>query len=429
MNRALFAATIALLASAGALHAQAPPAPGAGVPVFSPEFGGGLLDGRPQWLGSDPPDRVWFRAEYLLWWVKNGPLPYPLVTTGPGDSDNPGALGHGGVPILTGPNVHFGALSGVRLAVGAWCDPESIFGIEASGFALPRTTKTYRAVSDAGGNPVLTFRYLDPPDANGVTAEDAFQAAVPPGNPSGVGPFAGGLAVTSTTTLWGAEVNMLANLGDGGNRPWHFLAGFRYANLEENLNLQFVRGAIDPAVVVFQGNPFPAPSQVASSDSFRVRNRFYGGQVGIRGQYEFGSLFVGGCAKVAVGATQEVLDIAGASTLTSADGTRMTAPGGQFAAPSNMGRYSASEFTVIPEVELKVGYQITPLVRCFVGYDFFYWSRVIRPGSQVDLVVDTRANQIDPGFVPGSQTTFPQPRFTRTDFWGQGLSFGLELNF
>ena len=52
-----------------------------------------------------------------------------------------------------------------------------------------------------------TSRYLDPPDATGVEAEDAFQASVPFGNPFGVGPFAGGLAVASSSRLWGAEFN------------------------------------------------------------------------------------------------------------------------------------------------------------------------------------------------------------------------------
>src|SRR5437867_1269056 len=33
-------------------------------------------------------DRVWFRADYLLWWVKKGPLPTPLVTFG-SDADAP----------------------------------------------------------------------------------------------------------------------------------------------------------------------------------------------------------------------------------------------------------------------------------------------------------------------------------------------------
>src|ERR1700730_16154263 len=43
-------------------------------------------------------NRFYARAEYLLWWLKDAPLPPSLVTTGP-VTDNPGALGHGGIPL------------------------------------------------------------------------------------------------------------------------------------------------------------------------------------------------------------------------------------------------------------------------------------------------------------------------------------------
>jgi hypothetical protein len=31
---------------------------------------------------AHPSDRSWLRAEYLMWWTKNGTIPVPLVTTG-----------------------------------------------------------------------------------------------------------------------------------------------------------------------------------------------------------------------------------------------------------------------------------------------------------------------------------------------------------
>jgi hypothetical protein len=421
MIKGLLGSMVVLLASVTGLLAQSPTTPGVGAPTTGPIVRESEISGAPA--------RVWGSTEYLLWWVKSGPLPYPLVTTGPGDTANPGTAGFGGVPTLTGPTVNFGAQSGARVTLGTWLVSDNSLGIEGTGIFLPKTTKSYRASSDANGNPVLTFRYLDPPDANGVTAEDAFQASVPPGNPFGVGPFAGRLAIVSSTRLWGTEASLIANLADGGNARLQLLGGFRYADLDENLSLQFQRGAIDGAVVVFQGNPFPAPSFVSSVDNFHVRNQFYGGQVGVRGEVQLGSLFVGATGKVALGSTHEMLSISGISSVTTGGGATTAVAGGQFAGPSNIGRYTGNEFTVIPEVEVKVGYQLTRALRCYLGYDFLYWSRVLRPGNQVDLIVDTRADQVDPNFVPGTRVTFPQPRFNRSDFWSQGLTFGLELNF
>jgi hypothetical protein len=364
-----------------------------------------------------------------LWWVKDSPLPFPLVTTGPGDSDNPGALGHGGVPFLTGPSVDYGITSGVRATVGTWLDYNNRLGIEASGFVLPKQSKSFRASSDANGNPVLAFRYLDPPDVNGVEAEDAFQAAIPPGSPFGLGPFAGSVGVTTSTRLWGAEVNVAASLADTDSVRLQVLGGVRFAQLDESLSLDFQRGAINDAMVVFQGNPFPAPTIVSSSDSFRVRNQFYGGQLGLRGEYQFGKVFVGASGKVALGSSHERVEIAGSSTLIAPGVPPMTVAGGQFAGFSNSGRTINNEFAVMPEAEIQVGYQLTRAIRGYVGYDFFYWSRVARPGNQVDLVVDTRANQVDPGFVPGTAVTFPQPRSVHSEFWAQGLTFGLEVRY
>src|SRR6266542_3464827 len=48
-------------------------------------------------------DRFWFRADYLLWWVKKGPLAAPLVTFG-SDADAPfqGILGQPGTRLAFG---------------------------------------------------------------------------------------------------------------------------------------------------------------------------------------------------------------------------------------------------------------------------------------------------------------------------------------
>jgi hypothetical protein len=363
-----------------------------------------------------------------MWWIKDAPLPHALVTTGDPFSDNPGALGHGGVPRY-GDEADFGTFSGVRATVGAWLDSDQSIGLEGSGFILPRRTKNFRVNSDANGNPVLTFRYLDPP-VNGVAAEDAFQASVPPGNPFGVGPFAGGVAVDSSSRLWGAEANLVAGLSSSGNLRLQALAGFRYLDLDENLDLLFRRTALDGAMVSFEGALFGAGNTVTSADTFHTRTQFYGGQIGVRGEYTFGKAFVGFTGKVALGDSHEVVQITGSSALFPVNGSPVTVNGGQFAGPSNIGRSTQDEFAVVPEVELKVGYGITDNLRAFVGYDFLYWSRVVRPGNQVDLIVDTRRDPVDPGFDPTlPKTTFPKPAFNHSDFWAQGVTFGLELRY
>src|SRR5947207_2474312 len=72
-----------LVTSAAAPRAAAAPAPGSWESLV---LGGATPPAEPPAAAPEPepsPDRFWFRTDYLLWWTKNGPLPAPLVTTGP----------------------------------------------------------------------------------------------------------------------------------------------------------------------------------------------------------------------------------------------------------------------------------------------------------------------------------------------------------
>ncbi|HKI37246.1 MAG TPA: BBP7 family outer membrane beta-barrel protein [Gemmataceae bacterium] len=425
MRKELVASMFALFAGAGGALAQCP-APSA----CSPGDACAAACGWPCPEAECKP-KAWVSGEYLLWRIKDGPLPYPLGLTGSPATPNPGALNAGGVPFLTGPHTDYGTLSGMRVSAGTWLDSDAHVGIEGSGFLLPKQTKTYRAASDPNGSPVIAFRYLDPPVGGAPAVEDSFQASLPAGNGAGAGPFAGGVGVVSSTRLWGAEVNGVLGLVDRSKFRLQALAGARYADLQESLNLQFQSTAIDGGMVPFQGNTFPAPSAVSTLDSFQTHNQFYGGQLGLRGEYNLGKFFVSGTGKVALGSNHEVVNVAGTSSLFTPGNAPLTVPGGQFAGPSNIGRTTHDDFAVLPEVEVKAGIQATRWLRAYVGYDFLYWSRVVRPGNQVDLIVNDAGNAVNPGFVRGATSGlgFPRPQFNKTDFWAQGLTFGLEIRY
>jgi hypothetical protein len=431
--------SILMLAGAGAAFAQAPAAGGVGhgpdhLPVLGPDHLPvlGPEDAHASAWTADAEGCatpcVWVGVDYLLWWIKDGHLPFPLVLSGPNDNINPGALNQNGFPVLTGRGIDYGTLSGVRVSAGGGFEADGRFGIEGNGFLLPQQSKIYRASSDANGNPVLGFRYFDTPFNSG--SEDIFQASIPVGNPL-AGPFFGGVAVVSNTRLWGAEVNGVVVLAPESGLHLLALAGFRYADLSEDLSLQLQSFAIGNTPLSFQGAPVPAPSGIATTDFFRTRNQFYGGQVGLRGESCLGNFVVAYTGKVALGDMHEVVEVQGTSSMIPNPGPITTVPNGQFAGPSNIGRRPNDEFAVIPEVEVKVGYQVTKWLRATVGYDFLYISRVARPGSQVDLVVNDSTNPVNAAFgvAPLDPTASPRPFFRKTDFWAQGLTFGLELEF
>jgi hypothetical protein len=230
--------------------------------------------------------------------------------------------------------------------------------------------------------------------------------------------FAGGVALSSAVRLWGAEVNgvVAARLRPGVEAQ--FLAGFRYLDLTENFQLLNITRdlVLDNTAVI--------------ADRFDTRNQFYGGQLGTRLSLTSDRLSADVGVTVALGSAHQVVGINGISSQFGPGAvTPGTFEGGFFAQPSNMGRTTEDRFAVVPEVRASVGYDFLPGVRAFVGYDWLYLSTVVRPGSQVDRLLDQGQSPILRGLEPAGPGVRPAPQFNRTDFWAQGLSFGLQLRY
>src|SRR5262249_54853952 len=103
MGKRLLCQIAALLLAAPALHAQSAqvPPPSTADLASSPE----TTPSPEAAISPEPlPPRIWGYTEYLLWWIKPGPLSTPLVTT---STDSPltalsGNLGQAGTQVLWG---------------------------------------------------------------------------------------------------------------------------------------------------------------------------------------------------------------------------------------------------------------------------------------------------------------------------------------
>jgi hypothetical protein len=398
-------ACLTALTWAGAALAQAPGAvtPPA-CPPSSGDCGGALVAALDCVQDDDHGGRLWGGAEYLLWWIKDGPLRIPLVATGNPQDPFPGALGQPGTRIVFGgQGLDYGALSGGRATLGAWIDCDRTWGVEGSGFLLERGSTSFRAGSDAVGNPPI---YL-PAFRSELGREGSFII----GDPLRV--LAGNLAIDSTSRLWGAEGNAYLNFSRRSGLSLDLLTGVRYLDLEERLTLAAPLN--DPILDI----------QQTFGDSFATRTQFYGGQVGARACMQRGALSAELTAKVALGENHQVVDVLGATALSGSGTPPGFFPGGIFAQPSNMGRRTHDEFAVVPEVQIKAGYDVRPGLRVTVGYDFLYWNKVVRPGNQIDHAVNQTQSLGGPLVGPAT----PVPLFNRSDFWAQGVSAGLEIHF
>lgn len=369
----------------------APPA--GAVPVF-PDYGGPVPM---RLIPVDPgPYHVWVHAELMLWWVKNTPLPAPIatITDAAGNSST----------VIGGSNTSFGAFSGGRIAMGAWFDRDNRVGFEVSFFGLENRSNNQGANSDGNGIPSVGLSFLN------ATPGQSGEFIQPLSSP---GTFAGGVFVSQSLQLWGTEVNGAFCFLRSGGFELTALAGFRYLDLQENL---FINA---------NSTDLTSGNFINTNDQFSTRNQFYGGQLGAKIGWQSGPLALDATGKLAIGATHQVVDIQGSSYVS---GVGFYPGTGFYAQPSNIGHYTATEFGIIPSVELKLSYQLSRAWRLFIGYDFMYWNQVVRPGSQMDRNVNLNQSPVL-GTGTGTGPASPTPMFNRTDFWAQGLTLGFEFRF
>ena len=375
-------------------------------------------------LGAWTP-RFYARGEYLLWWFKKDQTP-PLVTTS-SPADN-GFLTGATTRTLFGGPLDSGSHSGGRFTAGVWLDDCQTKTIEVSGFFLPGDDR--RTDFNSAFFPVLARPFF----SLNRGREFSELTASP-------GVSTGNVAVSNSSSLWGVEANLRCPLWCGclesdecgsncGCDPgWTYrvdgLVGFRYLNLREDLS-----------IVENVMNLPTAPGGVANEtaivfDDFATRNQFYGAQVGLDAELNRGpwSLNVGG--KLALGDTRQQIDIRGGQHVTFANGATRDFRGGLLALPSNIGSFHKDQFSIVPQVDLTLSYHLDEHWRVFGGYDFLYWTNVVRPGQQIDRVIDeTQIPNFDPpGTIAPAGLNRPAVLFRQSDFWAQGIHLGLEYKY
>ncbi len=362
---------------------------------------------------GDGGNRLYVSGEYLLWWTKGDPLP-PLVTAGsPGDLLVPGvsagALGLPGTSVLFGDSeANAGMRSGARIMAGWWFGDDHCLGIEGGGFFLGRQTDDFSATSF--GSPLLARPFF-----NVLTGAQDVEFVAEPGNPAVAGVaarpgLAGTVSASAQSSFWGAEANLRTNLWGDPCGYVDLIGGYRYLGLDDTLTVSENLQSLDPTV----------PFTFNGSDSFKTTNRFNGGQVGLKGEWHWNRWSLEGRTIIALGNVSEQVDVFGSKTANgvASSGDLLTQAG------TNIGVHQRNRFAWSPEATLNLGYQVTDHMRVFVGYDYLYLSNVVRAGDQVNLAVN-------PNPLRGVTAGPAQPAFVfhGSDYWAQGVNFGLEFRY
>jgi hypothetical protein len=360
----------------------------------------------------------WFSsAEYLMWWTRGMQVPTLLTTSAPGSN---GILGQPTTVPVYGGNIGDTYHGGARFSVGRWFCDDPKWGVEGRIFFLGESESSFTA--NSGEFPVLARPFFN---ANTPLGQYSELIAYP-------GLATGSALIKTSTSLWGAEANLRRVLFGNPNGPGFELdaiVGYRFVDLDERLSIEeaFQR---TPNSNMTLGTPAISGNV---SDKFHTTDMFNGGQIGLAGRYQYGRWSLDGRATIAFGQVEQTADIEGAQTLVFSNGAVSKTAGGLLALPgANIGTYKRYQFAVLPEVSLDLGYQISSHWRVFIGYDFLFLGNALRPGGTIDTTID--ASRIPNFPLPGSPPVLPGaprpgPYFSTSDFFAQGINFGLQFRW
>jgi hypothetical protein len=379
------------------------------------------------------PTGLWVKTDFLQWWEKGTHVP-PLVTTGPSTAQ-PGYIGEAGTIIDFGNDyINNKSEAGGRIQAGMWLNRCLTVGFEGEYFALAEQDTDYYIWSD--GNPIVSRPFYD----TSINQENIEKVAFPRGN---TGSIDGAIDIGMTTRFHGAGGHFVFTVcredgcwtDDCSCTSYHDMframvtAGYRYLYLEDQLGITETLTSTTPQPVD-PTNPTGAQGVAAFliNDQFNTQNTFSGGDLGMKFEFQRNRWYADAFPRIALGSTHSVVDINGSTRTTSPAGVETTSVGGLLALPTNIGHFTTDSFSVVPEINLNVGYQFTKHTRVVVGYDFLYWSNVARAGEQIDRSVNSTSIP-NSGVTPTGDTTHPAFGFQQTGFWTQGINVGIDCRW
>ncbi len=351
-----------------------------------------------------------FKGDYLLMWYKTTDLP-ALLNTGNINDPDPAFPGQPGTRTLLGGDRQFDFenVNGYRFSLGVVLGDDMPLGVELNWLMMGRNKAQFDTASD--GTVILSRPIINP---NGTPS--VFDVAFP-------GDFAGSFRVTNTGELWTIDGNATTILSCNNGKTLEGLAGVRFMQYKENLEILDTH---TPGIGV-GGGVIPGSTGILF-DQFSVRNQFWGAQLGIRLTKEWERFDASGILKVALGVNEQRFAINGATTIIDAAGGVTQVPGGLLASRSNIGTYRQTEFSVLPEIGLNVGFKITETLRLKAGYVAMLLTNTARSTEQIDPVVNRALVPTSALFGQGGPAR-PSAQLNTSDFWIHGVNFGIEYRY
>jgi hypothetical protein len=407
----------ALYAPAGVGHGAGHAPVGCPTPVplgdvgYSADFGPGFALDAASSFGTET---YWITGSYLWGFFTRPNLNTPLVTVGSTADLHPGGLGQPNTRIAFGQDQYgYGSLHGAKVEFGVNLNNFIYLDVSAMGFVPAYTTAVI--ASDPFGNP-----FIGRPVFNTLFNDERSYLTSSPGL------VAGETRIEAKLRLFGFEANTRFQRNVTRYLSADFLLGYRRLQLEEDLRIQDTL-RLTGGSITFLGTPIAAPNVISDFDRFGATNQFNGGQLGLRFRWQSGYEWLGltGFGKVALGATNQTIEIEGQSAATGIP----PVPGGVLAQVSNIGFHKRQVFGVVPEGGAGLVVMPCPYVRLHAGYSVLYWNNVVRPGDHLDRRVNPSFVPTDVNFGANVPGAFPAFSFRSRDVVLQTLSFGIEFYY
>lgn len=360
-----------------------------------PQFGHAIL---PNYCRRFQLPGWWGSGEYMLVWRKKRFYP-PLATTS--NLGTPfieaGVLGFPTTQILFG-DEHVGnsPQSGGRFDAGFWLTP--CLGFGATWTVFGKEHVNFSIEGNEAGIPIIAVPFF-----NTDTGE---QGAERVSFPEFLG--FGELDIHTTNNIWALDLYATWRLWDC--RCWHveLLGGFRYTRLNDSLSLN--TSTVD---IVNDTNPF-FNFVFETFDYFNAENSFYGGLVGVAGDYRFGRWAFRASGRFGIGNMVKKVRVDGRTVIEDPTGGSVVFSGGIFAEPTNIGNHSDNSFEVVTEADAQVGVYVWSNLMVTAGYHFMYWPKIFLAGDQIDTQISADGIGNRPQFLGRD-----------SNFWTQSLTVGI----
>jgi hypothetical protein len=415
--------------------------PPTALPNAGPSEMGPFFDNAAPYCAEQP--RYYIRGEYVFWVIGTGKLVEMAQEAYNSNFfnallDASGKTWGDVIRTLLGND-----RNGFRISAGGWLDDAATVGVEAnflhvnrsSPLVLPilrrdlnpleRILNDQAAVIEVNPNLAPTGERIDRPllallllRRLGVPALDdrGRQVVVPLGRRD--------LADAQVTfeiarqTFWALDLLGRTRLFDCDGLRVDGVAGYRRVYYEDNMSVR--------ADVVTLARPLLPGTRLMSTELIRTENTYDGALVGVDLEAQCGSwtFAIRPTATIACLNAEVTRDATSIVSLPSRE--RIGFAGGTYLRAADVGTFSTSQWTVIPEIGLRATCALTQCVGLTFGTSFIYLPEAARAAPQLDLGLDP--DRTLPGSVGTPQGRDVFPPVLKSVFMA-ALSMGIEIRY